>query len=244
MTTGSFAWRFDRWVEYYDSDPEVRLLRSRIDFTRRRTLEVGCGSGRLTSRIAPDRGEYVAIDVDPRLVRYCKRERDEVADGLSVAVVDAGGGLPMVDDSFDVVLDGWAFAMVGRPDVVAREYRRVLRPGGRLVMLAGRDGSDYHDVLRSVSDSGYSFSVEETIEAPLAERFGEPVEKREFESRYVFSSVAAAYEAFLFHTDELASVTLSDEQRATLESGIERYEREDGTIKMAEYTVFFEFTSD
>jgi ubiquinone/menaquinone biosynthesis C-methylase UbiE len=98
-----------------------------------RLLDVGCGSGQ-TAIPAARRGLHVTgIDIAENLIEHARKRAR--AEGL-VARFDQGDAeaLPYPDGSFDaaVTLIGAMFAP--RPDRVASEFARVVRPGGRLYM--------------------------------------------------------------------------------------------------------------
>ena len=97
-----------------------------------RVLEVGCGSG-VFLRAAADRGAAVTgVDSSGRLVELARRRAPEAE--LMVGDLQA---LPFDDDSFDVVFASNLLEHLERPAATAllAGARRVLRPGGRLVLV-------------------------------------------------------------------------------------------------------------
>lgn len=95
-------------------------------------LEVGVGTGKNLPYHPRDR-EIVAVDLSGRMMeRAVRRGRDRTR--LHFAQMDAQRlGFP--DDSFDTVVATFVFCSVPDPEAGLREIRRVLRPGGRLVLL-------------------------------------------------------------------------------------------------------------
>lgn len=97
-------------------------------------LEVGCGTGQLTSSLVPFGFALTAIDLGASLIAVA-RERGDCG-GVSFAVtsfeeLDAEPG------SFALVISGAAFHWID-PDVRFRKAARLLRPGGWLA-VAGYD---------------------------------------------------------------------------------------------------------
>ena len=99
-------------------------------------LEVACGSGGITCRMALETGATcVGIDINPHGIEAAGRRAQEqgLAARASFRVVDAGHRLPFPDGSFDAVLCNDSINhLPGRLDVL-RDWHRVLRPGGRLL---------------------------------------------------------------------------------------------------------------
>jgi ubiquinone/menaquinone biosynthesis C-methylase UbiE len=109
-----------------------------------RVLDVGCGGGSITlglaHAVAP--GEAVGIDSSPASIeRASERVAAQGIAGVRFATGDAAK-LPFEPASFDVVFAHALLQHVEDPLQVAKELRRVLRPGGVIgVADADLDGS-------------------------------------------------------------------------------------------------------
>ncbi|WP_281688863.1 class I SAM-dependent methyltransferase [Pseudonocardia thermophila] len=110
-------------------------------------VDVGCGSGQLLRRVGREHPEarLVGVDPDERILaiarRAALRSRD-VAVRTARWEVGYAEDLPLADGSVDRVLSSLMFhhlEPLGRTAMLS-EVRRVLRPGGELV-LADFDGS-------------------------------------------------------------------------------------------------------
>jgi len=95
-----------------------------------RVLDVGCGEGRFASELIRVGASVVGIDVAEEPLRRA-RERDGE---LELRVVDADGPWPLDDASFDVVWAGETIEHVADTLGWLSEIRRVLAPGGRLLL--------------------------------------------------------------------------------------------------------------
>lgn len=97
-----------------------------------RILDVGCGDGALTARIAAAGADVHGIDASPELVAAA-RER-----GVDAEVVDAA---EFRGDGYDAVFSNAALHWMLDPAPVAAALAGALAPGGRLVVEFGGFGN-------------------------------------------------------------------------------------------------------
>ncbi|HEY1767361.1 MAG TPA: methyltransferase domain-containing protein [Terracidiphilus sp.] len=99
-----------------------------------RILDLGCGDGQLTLRVAATGAEVWGIDASPNMVAGAR------ARGAAAEVANAEA-LPFQDRSFDAVFSNAALHWVRNQDAMLGEVRRVLKPGGRFVAEMGGHGN-------------------------------------------------------------------------------------------------------
>lgn len=92
-------------------------------------LDVGCGAGFLTNELAKYGFAITGVDISPDSLRVA-RDHD-VTKSVTYKVADAFK-LPFPDESFDVVTAMDFLEHIDRPDLVIKEFSRVLRPKGLL----------------------------------------------------------------------------------------------------------------
>ena len=93
-------------------------------------LDVGCGAG-MFCEMAHTRGHTVTgIDLSPGMLELARSRTPGDFLGTDMAQ------LPFADQSFDVVTGFNAFQFAGDPYTAFTEAHRVLKPGGRLFVLA------------------------------------------------------------------------------------------------------------
>lgn len=101
-----------------------------------RVLEVGCGTGSLTLKLAGmlPHGSFTGVDIDPKMLAMAERKAGASAVEWLTAPADE---LPLADASFDAVTISLVMhhlSPVQQPATLA-EILRVLRPGGSFHVL-------------------------------------------------------------------------------------------------------------
>lgn len=122
-----------------------------------RVLDVAGGTAdlaRLFAQRVGSRGEVVLTDINYGMLRV---GRDRLIDaGIVIPVVQCDAEkLPFGSDYFDCVSIGFGLRNVTRKEAALAEMRRVLRPGGRLLVL---EFSKVWEPLKPLYDA-YSFGV-------------------------------------------------------------------------------------
>jgi ubiquinone/menaquinone biosynthesis C-methylase UbiE len=113
--------------------------------TGQRVLDIGCGFGDTTQRIAeligPD-GEAVGVDAAPRFIEDAVRESEQAGiANVRFLVVDVQETLSG-EGNFDVAFSRFGTMFFANPVAAMRNVRSALAPGGRLLMVVWRQRSD------------------------------------------------------------------------------------------------------
>jgi ubiquinone/menaquinone biosynthesis C-methylase UbiE len=99
-------------------------------------LEVGCGHGRALAQLARVPSAFVAgIDASEVMIRLARRRLDRsISEGRAEVSLATADAIPHGDERFDAALA--IHVLYFWTDAISelREIRRVLRPGGRLVI--------------------------------------------------------------------------------------------------------------
>lgn len=120
----SFVWKYGASL--------IDILRPRAG---ERVLDLGCGTGHLTARIAEAGAEVVGIDSSPEMIAEARR----LYPGLSFEVADARDFA--FDEPFDAVFSNAVLHWVKPPEEAIACVRRALRPGGRFAAEFGGRGN-------------------------------------------------------------------------------------------------------
>lgn len=124
--------------KYANAFSDIRVRRAEWAFIRARVpagarvLDIGCGPGALLEALAPSIAEGTGVDVSARLLNHAK---EKFARYPHLRARQLGGPhLPLPDASVDVVISMLSFRYLDW-DPMVREIRRVLRPGGTLLVV-------------------------------------------------------------------------------------------------------------
>ncbi|MCW5621926.1 MAG: ubiquinone/menaquinone biosynthesis methyltransferase, partial [Burkholderiales bacterium] len=117
---------------------QTGLLKSARLVPGERVLDVACGTGLIAFAAAEavgPQGHVVGIDLADRMVDAARRRAVESeVSNATFARMDAEH-LDLPDSSFDVALCAFGLMYMPDPEQAVCEMRRVLRPGGRLLVL-------------------------------------------------------------------------------------------------------------
>ena len=87
---------------------EIRLLRRHVPIDNARVLEIGCGDGRLSRRLAGPAGSVISMDLTHGEVTVAQRMMPERHRAVTRFTVASCEHLPFPDGYFDVVLFSWS----------------------------------------------------------------------------------------------------------------------------------------
>ena len=166
-------------METLDAAAELERLRIQVELVRDledgfldeaalppsgRVLDVGCGPGFFSERIARERlvpgGSVIGVDVDASLIDVAQRRLAEA--GLPVEFrLGTAVRLPLEDDAVDFSYARFLFQHLSDPRSVLDEMIRVTRPGGTVAIVDTDDGGlvvhpepgGFGDLLRASHDA-------------------------------------------------------------------------------------------
>ena len=140
---------YDAWAWLTESKARHRCLEMASIQDGESVLEVAVGTGLAFERIleANPSGRNEGIDLtDAMLARAERRAFATGHTNYRLCVGDAYA-LDFAEDSFDVVINNYMFDLLPEPDFprVLGEFKRVLRPGGRLLMVNMTKGERWYN---------------------------------------------------------------------------------------------------
>ena len=152
--------------------PVVELLAPRPG---ERILDLGCGDGALTEKLAAFGCDVVGVDASPEQVAGAR------ARGLACAVAN-GEALPFTSE-FDAVFSNAALHWMRRPDAVIASVRRALKPGGRFVAEMGGHGcvaTIRRALAQALASRGHDAAAHDPWYFPTAEEYATRLDAQGF----------------------------------------------------------------
>lgn len=139
---------------YYERPATLRLAG---DVSGRRVLDAGCGSGPLSAALRAKGAVVTGFDASAAMVDLARQRLGEEAD---LHVADLAEPLPFADAEFDDVVASLVLHYLEDWTGPLAELRRVLKPGGRLIVSVNHPvifpvvypDADYFSVTRYSED--------------------------------------------------------------------------------------------
>ena len=134
--------RYDRIAPFYDLMPMQFLVGKLSQPWRKKmwrmvghskAIELGVGTG-INIELWPLEAEITAIDLSPRMLKQARRRASKLGRQADLRLGDVQC-LDFADANFDVVIATFLFCSVPDPVLGLREAGRIVRPGGKILLL-------------------------------------------------------------------------------------------------------------
>ena len=97
-------------------------------------LDAGCGRGHLLARLAEQGREVIGVDLSPQMARATQRGLERKGASGTVLCADARC-VPLADESVGTIINTFPMPYI-HEERTWHEYHRVLRPGGRWILVS------------------------------------------------------------------------------------------------------------
>jgi len=118
--------------EYWKTFEEDRIL-DMIDTTHKTILDLGCGHGRITFRLARTAKKIVGIDISEQLISIARQKQKGLNVNNIQFVIGDATNLPYRDNLFDAIISIGMFEYLQNPSPFLRNINRVLKNDGILI---------------------------------------------------------------------------------------------------------------
>ena len=142
-----------------------------------RWVEVACGPGLIARAMAPRVGSVLGLDLTPAMIEKARADAAEAGvENVSFEVGDATA-LDLPDDSLDGAITRFSLHHIPAPMRVLEEMRRVVRPGGYVVVsdfVTDDDGASaaWQEQIERLRDPSHWALLTPSRIAALGERVG------------------------------------------------------------------------
>lgn len=142
---------YDFWARFIESRAHGRCLELAAIQDGESVLEVAVGTGLIFEQILKinPKGRNEGIDLSEAMLSRARQSAERSGTmNYRLSVGDAYN-LAFLTDSFDVVINSYMFDLVPEEDfsAVLGEFKRILRPGGRLVVVSMAIGEHWYNSL-------------------------------------------------------------------------------------------------
>ena len=110
-------------------------------------IDIACGPGHVTNRMAGRGAKAVGVDLSKEMVDVARRLYPALT--FHEADVEA---LPFANDTFDVALTNFSIHHFARPEMACAEIRRALKTGGRFVFAGPIEQHGFGAFMEAVSE--------------------------------------------------------------------------------------------
>ncbi|MBT3071558.1 methyltransferase domain-containing protein [Rhodomicrobium sp. Az07] len=160
---GIIARRFSESLLTYDANAALqetvaaRLAGLLPDASEPRILEIGCGTGLFSRRLIAryPRGRFLFTDIGPDMVSRCRENiAAESKRGAETMFAAMDGDCPAVATGFDLVASSMTLQWCDDPRRSLESWRRLLKPGGRVVFATIGPGNfpEWRETLASLGE--------------------------------------------------------------------------------------------
>lgn len=172
--------KLETWYSgFYDPEnKEFEYIRSIAKVNKADILEIGCGTGRITRALIDAGATVTALDRNPEFIDFCNKKFD--AEFLTMDIRDIGS-LITEGRTYDTIITGWIglhyFDLVEQKRV-CNLFRRLLKPGGKILIIESYHNCDYVKILDMLIRSKNHIKEKvQNLKETIIEEFGDTREQ-------------------------------------------------------------------
>ena len=155
------AWFYDTWAFLTESKTQNRALEIADIQNGTTILDVAVGTGRLFQQIVKQNpnGNNIGIDISKGMLAKAKSKLAKQANQNYSLEIGSAFDINMDDNSIDILFNNYMFDLIpfNQMDAVIEEFKRVLKPSGKLVLVnmtkGERFGAGLYELIYRFSPS-------------------------------------------------------------------------------------------
>lgn len=229
---GDYSSLYEKWCCCYDPDNiELKVLQKHVDFKEKNVLEIGCGTGRFTRRIAPQARKITAIDNDKLTIDWVRKNLP--LPNTEYVCCDACDIADLFEkEQFDLIVYSWSINYISDIRKTFKSAIQLLSEDGRIIVMYTSLG-EYELLMRAVlydnciTDAG--FEITKSIFIEEGKLYGEDAVVTEF----VFPNLDVAIQRIMFFFD-VDGCVLRHEQESFLRNELVKRVRPNGNIAISD----------
>lgn len=206
---------------YYDvNDLEVKNITELAKGVRnKKILDVGCGIGRLTSKLSKKDTKIIGIDINKEFISYCSKKFR----GIEFLVADARK-LPFAKDTFDIVLYPWMGDLGKELPRALKECKRVLKKNGKFIVIEGLTESNYGRIIYRFSNTDEITSYyAKILKHQLQKIYKKKMQSRKIDIPYIFPDLKIAYKTVKYELEDYRNIKLSKNDKNKLKKILSQF---------------------
>jgi 2-polyprenyl-3-methyl-5-hydroxy-6-metoxy-1,4-benzoquinol methylase len=189
---------YDKWAINYDTDENSTVFTDELNFfkfwshrTNQKVLEIGCGSGRNTQKLAAMNCQITANDISPKMIEIAK---DKCSKYNVNFICDDFINIKLAKSEFDFAITSLVLEHIENLQSIFEKTYSHLKPGGIFYI------SEIHPV-RMQNGSGARFFDETQNKEIRAQSFAH--KKEDFETAAINCGFQMRQKSVFYGTEEL-----------------------------------------
>ena len=189
------AWFYDVWATLTETKAQDRAIEVANIQDETTILDVAVGTGRLFNRIVKrnPNGQNIGIDISKGMLAKAKSRLSKQPNSNYSLDIGSAFDITMENHSIDILFNNYMFDLISfdHMDLIIDEFSRVLKPGGKLVLVnmtkAEQFGAGLYERIYRISPTLMGGCRGVNLSNLLTEH-GFKVENREYVQQMLFPS--------------------------------------------------------
>lgn len=131
-----FSINYDEWAKRYDpANHEISLISSLCNIRGTRVIDLGCGTGRFTFRLAEYANEVIGLDNDQYSIDICLKKNRNLKYKNNCKFINEDIETLNINETFDIVAFSWSLYQCNNMEKAIQKAKRIMKEQGRLIIL-------------------------------------------------------------------------------------------------------------